>query len=132
MLFSKKVTTKEEVNAELELYKKERQLDFEKDLFEYQKQVQEEMIDLRKRCVSDIEQIEHDYHYASELKGIELAKLDAKIQYSEELIKSRYEVVKADQHLIDQLRSEIQTLNKIINSLIDKKTTIALCPQSNS
>lgn len=119
MFFSKKTITKEQVDVELEIYRKERILQLEKELFEEEQKVSEIIIDLHKQCAQDIKQIEHDYHYSSELKGIELEKLEAKIESLELVVKARNEVILADQNCYNNMKKEIERLNNIILKLIE-------------
>jgi hypothetical protein len=106
------------INKEIELYKKEKFLEVDKEIEDYRSERQQEILILARTCHEQIGQYEHDYHYTKEQKGIELAKLEAKIESLKEVLKAREEVIEADNNLLKSKNNEIERLNEIIKLLI--------------
>lgn len=112
---------KELFERELEQWKKEKLLAVETEIENYRFKRNLEMQNLAKQCSEELGQYEHTYHSSKEVKGIELSKLDAKIEYSLKLIEAREEVIKADNNLFKSKDAEIKRLNDIINLLVSKQ-----------
>jgi len=106
------------VDRELELYKREKQLEIDKELADYKKSTYQEVQDLAVNCANDTKNLEHEYHYNQEQLGKDIAKLEAKKEYLEELVntdKVAYERILKDKD------AEIDKLNKIIHKLIENQ-----------
>lgn len=112
---------KELIDREIELYKKEKFLSVDKTIEDYRFARQSEIQDLAKRCQEELGRYEHDYHWAKEQKGIELAKLEAKNEALVEVVKARGEVIKADNNLLQSKDAEIKRLNEIMKDFFGNK-----------
>jgi hypothetical protein len=117
----KKTKSKSEVLDELVLYKEKKLLEIERELMEYQREAEKQKENIALKCAEELGQYEHTYHYAKEVKGKELAELDAKIDAKIDAKKEMLATDKATYNLIVESKDmEIERLNKIINNLIDK------------
>jgi hypothetical protein len=119
---------KELIDREIELYKKEQFLLVDKAIEEYRLKSQAEIQrmdkqcqDMATRCAVELGQYEHTFHSTKELKGIEIAKLEAKEEALQLVVKARQEVISADQNLLDSKNAEIKRLNEIITMLIKEQ-----------
>lgn len=112
---------KELIDKQVEIYKKEKFLEVDIAVENYRSKRQREIQDLAKRCQEELGQYEHDYHYAKEQKGIEIAKLESKYEALLETVKARKEVIAADNNLLKAKVDEIERLNEIIKLLINNK-----------
>lgn len=59
-------------------YLKRRKLEVDIEVQEYREELYREVEDLALLCARDKGAYEHEYHYAKEILGIEIAKLEAK------------------------------------------------------
>lgn len=73
------------------------------------------------KCASDTANYEHTFHYAKEVKGIELAKLDGqieKLKYNAELTAQLNAAENVGlQKLLDAKDKEIERLTKLVDTL---------------
>lgn len=130
-MFDEKKRRKELIDREVELYKKEQFIAADKEVEDYYIKRSDEMIALAKRCAEELGAYEHDYHYAKETKGIELAKLEAKIEASQMVIQARQEVINADNNLLKSKDAEIKRLNDIITAMITNQAhTVIQMPKN--
>ena len=113
-----------EIEKELTLYKREEILLIDEELAKYRKNSEAKMAELARSCGEDTADYEHEYHSTMELRKVELAKLEAKVEETEKVVSAREEVIKADQNLLNSKQNEIDRLNNIIEKLIDKETII--------
>lgn len=118
--------TIELTNREVELYKKEKFLEIDKQIEDYRSKRQSEMTDMAKKCHEQLGTYEHDFHQTKETRGIELAKLEAKIEALNEVLKARQETIAADQNLHNIRKLEIDRLNAIILQLINKQPNVTV------
>lgn len=112
---------KELIDRELEIYRQEETLKTNKSIEDYRELKNREIENLAKRCADELGQYEHTYHYAKETKGIEIAKLESRIQGLGEVIKAREEVAAADNNLLKSKDAEIKRLTDIITLFINKQ-----------
>ncbi len=112
---------KELIDREIALYKTEKFVEIDKQIGDYRLKMAIEMQDLAKRCSEDTGKYEHTFHSTKELKGIELAKLEAKVESYIEILKAREEVNQADNNLLKSKDVEIKRLTDIINLIIKEQ-----------
>ncbi len=111
------INKKEKIDSDLELYKKRKLLDIEKELEYYRSSKGTDMLEFAMTCYKELGEYEHTYHFAKEEKGIELAKIEASIEAKKELLatdKNAYE------RMLKMKDDEINRLNEVILRLIDK------------
>ena len=109
------------VGKEMSQYEAAQKLEIDKRVFAYEKQKQAEMNLLATKCASDTANYEHTFHYAKEVKGIELAKLDGqieKLKYNAELTAQLNAAENVGlQKLLDAKDKEIERLTKLVDTL---------------
>lgn len=123
---------KELIDREVELYKKEKFLETDKAIEDYRAGKNRQIEDLAKRCQEDTATYEHVFHSTMEVRGVEIAKLEAKNEALAVVVKAREEVIKADNNLLQSKETEITRLNSIVTALIKempKHTTIIQPPK---
>lgn len=111
------------IDREIEVYKAEKMLAVNKQIEDYRIQRQTEVSELGKQCHEQIAQYEHEFHSTKEARGIELAKLQSKIDALEQVVQARNEVIQADNNLVRSKDKEIERLNTIIELFISKQPT---------
>lgn len=114
------------INREVALYKKEKFLEVDKLIEDYRSKRNGEMTDMALKCHEQLGTYEHDFHQTKEVRGIELAKLEAKVEALNGVVKAREETIKADQNLHEAQKEEINRLNKIIHELINKQPNVTV------
>jgi len=112
---------KELIDREIAVYRDERMLAVNTEIDAYLLKRQLEIIDLEKRCSIQLGEYEHDFHKTKEVKGIELAKLEAKVETMVDVVAARQEVIKADNNLLKSKDKEIERLNDIVTLLIKEQ-----------
>jgi hypothetical protein len=95
---------------ELALYRKEKYQQLNEDIENTKIQRLKEIAELEIACHRQLAQYEHTFHSTKENLGIELAKLEAKVEY----LKDNNE---AYQTIIANKENEINRLVNVINSL---------------
>lgn len=120
-MFRNIIKQKELIDREIELYKAERILAVDKAVEDYRAIRQKEVQNLAKECLEQLGEYEHTFHNTKEQKGIELAKLQSRIDGLTEVIKAREEVVRADNNLLQSKDAEIKRLDDIVNLLIKEQ-----------
>ena len=114
------------VNNELRLHKdniEKQKLALDKELVEYKTIHFPELNGFAKMCAEQLGQYEHEFHNAKEIKGIEIAKLEAYADSLKLVVEARKEVIAADTNLYESQKKEIERLTAIVNSLIEKMPT---------
>ena len=125
-LFGKKVLNNEELQTEIELqksqinkelafYRREQRLIIDEEVQKYKLNRELEVVEVEKACHRQLAQYEHTFHQTKEDMGIELAKLEAKVEY----LKDNNE---AYQSILANKENEINRLVSVINSLTKIKT----------
>jgi len=112
---------KELIDREIAIYRDERMLAVKSEIDAYLLKRQLETIDLEKRCHKELGEYEHVFHSAKEIKGVELAKLEAKVEAMVDVVAARDEVIKADNNLLKSKDKEIERLNDIVTLLIKEQ-----------
>lgn len=115
---------KELIDKELELYRNNKLLDIDIEVENYRSKTQKMVHDLAVKCKNQLADYEHEFHHAKEVKGIELARLDSKIEALRETVKAREEVIAADNNLLKAKMTEIDRLNEIIKLMISKMPNV--------
>jgi len=100
---------------ELALYRKEKYQQLNEDIENTKIQRLKEIAELEIACHRQLAQYEHTFHSTKENLGIELAKLEAKVEYLRENNE-------AYQTIIANKENEINRLVNVINSLTKIKT----------
>ena len=87
IIFGKKgVKSYEQIQADIDLYERKKNLESDRQLLEREKEAYHELHVHRRKCAEGARDLEHEYHYAREQKMTELAKLDAEIEYKKGII----------------------------------------------
>jgi hypothetical protein len=102
-------------DRELELYRKEKYQKLNEEIENTKLKRLKEVAEIELACHRQLAQYEHDFHSTKENLGIELAKLEAKVEY----LKDNNE---AYQTIIANKENEINRLVSVINSLTKIKT----------
>lgn len=114
------------INREVELYKKEKFLEVDREIHEYIKKREAVVADMGRKCHEQLAAYEHDFHQTKETKGIELAKLEAKVETLGEIIKAREEALNANAALLKSKEDEISKLNTIIMEMVKKQPNVTI------
>jgi hypothetical protein len=101
---------KELFDRELELYRREKYQKLNEEIENQKLERLKEVAKLEIACHRQLAQYEHEFHSTKEERGIELAKLEAKVEY----LKENNE---AYQTLLANKENEINRLVSVINSL---------------
>lgn len=125
-MFQNLFKEKPSLDQELDLYKKKRILEIDQEVGEYKVQRQLEMVDIAKRCAKELGEYEHNYHHSKEKKGIEIAKLEAKLESLAETVKAREEVIAADNNLLKSKDAEIKRLNDLLTLALKERNLIVM------
>jgi hypothetical protein len=100
---------------ELALYRKEKYQQLNEDIENTKIQRLKEIAELEIACHRQLAQYEHTFHSTKENLGIELAKLEAKVEYLKDNNEA-YQIILANKE------NEINRLVNVINSLTKIKT----------
>jgi hypothetical protein len=106
---------KELFERELALYRKEKYQQLNEDIENEKLKRLKEVAELEISCHRQLAQYEHTFHSTKENLGIELAKLEAKVEY----LKDNNEAYQA---ILASKENEINRLVSVINSLTKIKT----------
>lgn len=133
--------TKEHIDRDLVLYKREKQLEIERDSYHAERKINEtiaikrqesyDALNVFRRKNLDVTlEMEHQYHNDAEKNRTELAKLDAEIENKKELIEQldsiphlQYENAKSKAHAegkdvaIEHLTADVQRLDDLVKFL---------------
>jgi hypothetical protein len=113
-MFTNYKLKRQKLEIELEMYEKRSKLGIDVKLEEYKKVKNAEMVQMAKQCAEELGQYEHDYHSTKEKLGIDLAKIEAKLEMYKQ-------VIDANEKLVRNQEAEIKRYNEIINALIAKQ-----------
>lgn len=116
------------INLEAELYKREKFLEIDRQVEDYRSAQQKLSQNMAQKCAEQLGEYEHTFHFTKETKGIELAKLEAKVEVLQQVVDARNEVIKADDNLLKSKDAEIKRLNDLITLMVNKQpaTTVQL------
>ena len=118
--------SKEKIDKDLELYKERRKLEIDREIHDYEVAQKNKSLEIQKMGTRQLGEYEHEFHNTKEEKGIELAKLLAKVEQTAEILKAREEVIKADSNIHKVKDAEIERLNNIIIELIKKQPSVTV------
>ena len=105
---------REQVEAQISLHRRRRMLEVDAEIQYYKLKRMEEVVELEKTCHKQLAVYEHTFHQTKEDKGIELAKLEAKIEIFNEIGDYKDKI-------IENKDAEIARLVQIIESLTKSK-----------
>ena len=106
---------KNRIDREIELYRREKMQNVNIDIENHKIKRLKEIANLEVECHKQMAEYEHEFHSTKEIKGIELAKIEARIE-----VLNNVEPTLVD--IITNKDKEIERLVKIINSLTDNRT----------
>jgi len=123
-LFGKKVLNNEELQNEIELqkseikrelafFRREQMLNIDEEIQKYKLNRELEVVEVEKACHRQLAQYEHTFHQTKENLGIELAKLEAKVEYLRENNEAYSTIVANKENEINRLVNVINSLTKI-------------------
>ena len=100
-------------DRELELYRREKYQKLNEDIENQKLERLKEVAKLEIACHHQLAEYEHEFHSTKEIRGIELAKLEAKIEYLKENNEAHQTVLANKENEINRLVSVINSLTKI-------------------
>jgi hypothetical protein len=106
---------KNRIDREVELYRREKMQNVNIEIENYIIKRKKEVVNLEIECHKQLAEYEHEFHSTKEIKGIQLAKIEARIE-----VLNNVEPTLVD--IITNKDKEIERLVKIINSLTDNRT----------
>ena len=106
---------KNRIDREIELYRREKMQNVNIDIENHKIKRLKEVANLEIECHKQLADYEHEFHSTKEIKGIELAKIEAKLE-----VLNNIEPTLVD--IIENKDKEIERLVKIINSLTGTRT----------
>jgi hypothetical protein len=106
-------TEKQLFDRELELYRKEKYQKLNEDIENEKLKRLKEIAELEIACHRQLAQYEHTFHSTKENLGIELAKLEAKVEYLRENNEAYSTIVANKENEINRLVNVINSLTKI-------------------
>lgn len=123
-LFGKKVLNNEELQTEIELqksqinkelafYRREQRLIIDEEIQSAKIKRLKEVAEMEIACHNQLAQYEHTFHSTKENLGIELAKLEAKVEYLRENNEAYSTIVANKENEINRLVNVINALTKI-------------------
>lgn len=101
---------KNRIDREIELYRREKMQTVNIEIENHKIKKLKEVANLEVECHKQLAEYEHEFHSTKEIKGIELAKIEAKLE-----VLNNIEPTLVD--IIENKDKEIDRLVKIINSL---------------
>jgi len=104
---------KSEINKELAFYRREQRLIIDEEIQKYKLNRELEIVEVEKACHRQLAQYEHTFHSTKENLGIELAKLEAKVEYLRENNEAYSTIVANKENEINRLVNVINSLTKI-------------------
>ena len=104
---------KELFDRELELYRREKYQKLNEDIENQKLERLKEVAKLEIACHHQLAEYEHEFHSTKEIRGIELAKLEAKVEYLKENNEAYQTIIANKENEINRLVSVINSLTKI-------------------
>jgi hypothetical protein len=104
---------KQSFDRELELYRRERYQKLNEEISNQKIERLKEIASLEITCHKQLAEYEHTFHSTKETLGIELAKLEAKIEYLKENNEAYQTIIVNKENEINRLVSVINALTKI-------------------
>lgn len=106
---------KNRIDREVELYRREKMQNVNIDIDNHKIKRLKEIANLEVECHKQMAEYEHEFHSTKEERGIELAKIEAKIE-------AMNNIEPTSVYIIENKDKEIERLVTIINSLTGTKT----------
>jgi hypothetical protein len=106
---------KNTINREIELYRREKFNQVDNDIETHKIKRLKEVAELEIQCHRQLGEYEHEFHSTKEVRGIELAKVEAKIE-------SLNSIEPTLTDIISNKDKEIERLVNIINALTNHRT----------
>lgn len=106
---------KNRIDREIELYRREKMQMVNADIENQKIKRLKEIANLEIQCHKEMAEYEHEYHSTKEERGIELAKIEAKLEAMNNIEPTLVDI-------IENKDKEIERLVTIINSLTGTKT----------
>jgi hypothetical protein len=103
------------IDREIELYRREKHNQVDNEIETHKVKRLKEVVEMEKQCHIQLAEYEHEFHSTKEERGIELAKIEAKIEVLNSIEPTFIDI-------IDNKDKEIERLVAIINSLTNTKT----------
>lgn len=103
------------IDREIELYRREKMQNVNIDIENHKIKRLKEIANLEVECHKQMAEYEHEFHSTKEERGIELAKIEAKIE-------AMNNIEPTSVYIIENKDKEIERLVTIINSLTGTKT----------
>ena len=100
-------------DRELELYRREKYQKLNEEISNEKIKRLKEVAELEAVCHRQLAQYEHDFHSTKENLGIELAKLEAKVEYLKDNNEAYQTIIANKENEINRLVSVINSLTKI-------------------
>lgn len=104
---------KELFDRELELYRREKYQKLDSDIENQKLERLKEVAKIEIACHRQLAEYEHEFHSTKEIRGIELAKLEAKVEYLKENNEAYQTIIANKDNEINRLVSVINSLTKI-------------------
>lgn len=105
---------KNRIDREIELYRREKMQNVNIEIENHKIKKLKEVANLEVECHKQLAEYEHEFHSTKEIKGIELAKIEAKIEALNSIEPTLVDI-------IENKDKEIDRLVKIINSLTNNR-----------
>ena len=106
---------KNRIDREIELYRREKMQNVNIDIENHKIKRLKEVTNLEIECHKQLADYEHEFHSTKEIKGIELAKIEAKIEALNSIEPTLVDI-------IENKDKEIERLVNIINALTNHRT----------
>jgi hypothetical protein len=106
---------KNTINREIELYRREKFNQVDNDIETHKIKRLKEVAELEIQCHRQLGEYEHEFHSTKEVRGIELAKVEAKIEALNSIEPTLMDI-------ISNKDKEIERLVNIINALTNHRT----------
>ena len=100
-------------DRELELYRREKYQKLNEEISNEKIKRLKEVAELEATCHRQLAQYEHEFHSTKEERGIELAKLEAKVEYLKDNNEAYQTIIANKENEINRLVSVINSLTKI-------------------
>jgi chromosome segregation ATPase len=104
---------KNRIDREVELYRREKMQTVNIDIENHKIKRLKEVANLEIECHKQLAEYEHEFHSTKERLGIDLAKLEAKIEYLKENNDAYQSILASKENEINRLVSVINSLTKI-------------------
>jgi|694.fasta_scaffold32109_10 hypothetical protein len=103
------------INREIELYRREKFNQVDNDIETHKIKRLKEVAELEIQCHRQLGEYEHEFHSTKEIRGIELARVEAKIEALNSIEPTLMDI-------ISNKDKEIERLVNIINALTNHRT----------